>query len=132
MQFLFNGQLNAADAAEDDSVLSEPMLNPSRPLSSTLFSYFETPFPAFEREFGSGQTPISQMFNVIGSVEDSDLMVNAQDFINGMKARIWGFRNPIAPNRWAVDFATADGEAFSAAGAQIQAVSGRKEDMASG
>lgn len=127
LEFAFNGQLPPLPPLNDPHAshrpnLDTPMMNPTRAVPTYLWSYMDRSFRGFAAAFEPGSTPVSEMYEVIGSVRNSHLMVNTHDVLNGMKARVWGLRNPVAPTRWLREFGEADELHIMGASTQIRVV----------
>ncbi|KAM5362792.1 hypothetical protein ACJZ2D_012324 [Fusarium nematophilum] len=101
-QWLANGQLEAVDTSSSDPLLRNPAVNVLAPNGlgrEIVADYMDNNFAAWQAE-GHTQSVIRQMWDVIGSRTNTENMVNAEDTLNQVKARIWGLRGVIGDGRW--------------------------------
>lgn len=103
-EFVANGQLPPVAPASSDSRLNQPAVNTLAPNGmgrEIIIDYLNNTFPAWQA-LGHTESPIRMMWNIIGSraQEDTLNMVNAEDTLNLIKAKIWGLSRVIGVGRW--------------------------------
>ncbi|KAL2202372.1 hypothetical protein CC79DRAFT_1326513 [Sarocladium strictum] len=73
---------------------------------------------------GEAETPMQQLYTLLGSVKDSRDMVNCEAKLNSMKMRVWSYHDPVGKETWKDNFAKLDKASAEGAIAELQLLQG--------
>ncbi|CAM1509012.1 Fc.00g027510.m01.CDS01 [Cosmosporella sp. VM-42] len=102
VQYMATGSLPDVNTDSEHPELSQPMTNSLAPNGlgdEIVTDYLATGFQAWEAEYGD-TTPLTAIFNQLGSQDTPEVMLNLQGSINLMKARLWRRRAAVSENRF--------------------------------
>ncbi|EWG55557.1 hypothetical protein FVEG_17546 [Fusarium verticillioides 7600] len=98
--------------------------NPTKPANMPPCSMWKTDFmdgfPAWNAQHK--ETPRKMLFTILGSTTNAKHMVNTESKLNGLKAQIWDFNEPISAGNWKKRYAVITRRAAQHAFEQLQIV----------
>ncbi|KAH7494060.1 hypothetical protein FOMA001_g2170 [Fusarium oxysporum f. sp. matthiolae] len=77
-----------------------------RPPCSTWKDAFMHGFPLWDAEYK--ETPQIHLYTLLGSTSNAAHMVTAEAKLNGKKAKLWGFSEPVEKKSWKDDYSAMD------------------------